>query len=454
MGGLQSGLGRQRDRVRGKLGGGLRDTNLIDRLSGGRIAAMPGGRRTTVGVALLAVALPLIVSGYYFVPLKLSEFPPVAVVGGLMALVAASMLSYGHRSLAIVGAMSAVAALMPVVVLLPPFSGFQSQLNWIDTFSSAGIFILLALGLNIVVGLSGLLDLGYAAFFAIGSYTYAFAASPFTGLNFPFWPMLFVGLAVAAIFGILLGAPTLRLRGDYLAIVTLGFGEIVPIVFLNSGQYTGGPNGIGGIYKPVVGDFTYGFLNQWPYFITMVVILTVVFIFTYRLENSRLGRAWMAVREDELAAASNGVNTVTTKLLAFAIGASTAGFAGVFNAAKLTNVSPDQFAFTVSFTVLAMVVLGGMGNIWGVAIGAFIIYSIQSVLLKQLNSFMDTINIPILRDIDFIQYQFLLYGLALVLMMLLRPEGLFPSKRRARELHAAEEQGTAGTADAMGAAPE
>jgi branched-chain amino acid transport system permease protein len=146
----------------------------------------------------------------------------------------------------------------------------------------------------------------------------------------------------------------------------------------------------------------------------------------------------MAIREDELAAASAGVNTVTTKLLAFALGASTAGFAGVFNASQLGIVSPDQFGFGVSFTVLAMVVLGGMGNIWGVALGAFVLYEIQSVLLKQLNEFVHTQHIPILEKIDFVQYQFLLYGIALVGMMLLRPEGLFPSRRRRRELHEPE----------------
>jgi branched-chain amino acid transport system permease protein len=162
-------------------------------------------------------------------------------------------------------------------------------------------------------------------------------------------------------------------------------------------------------------------------------------VFVYRLQGSRLGRAWMAVREDELAAASAGVNTVTTKLLAFAMGASTAGFAGVFNAAKLGIVSPDQFGFTVSFTVLAMVVLGGMGNIWGVAVGAFTLYEIQSVVLKQLNQFFHGQHIPFLETIDFVQYQFLLYGLALVGMMLLRPEGLFPNRRRQRELHEASE---------------
>jgi ABC-type branched-subunit amino acid transport system permease subunit len=159
----------------------------------------------------------------------------------------------------------------------------------------------------------------------------------------------------------------------------------------------------------------------------------------YRLQDSRVGRAWNAIREDELAAAANGINTVTTKLLAFALGATTAGLAGVFNASKLTIVSPDQFLFTVSFTVLAMVILGGMGNIWGVAAGAFIVFTIQTVLLKQLNSIADGLGIPILSDINFTNYQFLLYGVALVLMMLFRPEGLFPSQRRRRELHIAEE---------------
>ena len=175
----------------------------------------------------------------------------------------------------------------------------------------------------------------------------------------------------------------------------------------------------------------------------MAVIITIVMILMYRLQDSRLGRSWQAIREDELAAASNGINTVTTKLLAFALGASTAGLAGVFNASKLVFVSPDQFLFSVSFTVLAMVVLGGIGNIWGVAIGAFILQLIQTTVLKQLNALFDTIHVPILSDIDFVQYQFLLYGLALVGMMLLRPEGLFPNRRRAAELHTMNEPGGA-----------
>jgi ABC-type branched-subunit amino acid transport system permease subunit len=349
-------------------------------------------------------------------------------------------LASSHRSIAIMVGWAVIATLLPLLVLIPPLSTFQQQKLWIDGFANAGVFILLAMGLNVVVGLAGLLDLGYAAFFAIGAYAYGLGASPFTGLAIPFWPMLLVGAVVAATFGILLGAPTLRLRGDYLAIVTLGFGEIVPAVFLNADKYTNGTNGIGGVLKPELLGFRFTLGNPLPYYIAMVVVLALTMVFLYRLQDSRLGRAWMAVREDELAAASSGVNTVTTKLLAFALGASTAGLAGVFTAAKLTLVSPDQFSFAVSFTVLAMVVLGGMGNIWGVAVGAFVIYTIQSVLLKQLNQFFQTINLPILKDIDFVQYQFLLYGLALVAMMLLRPEGLFPSSRRKRELHEASEE--------------
>jgi branched-chain amino acid transport system permease protein len=186
-----------------------------------------------------------------------------------------------------------------------------------------------------------------------------------------------------------------------------------------------------------VGDICvhFTFIDPFPFYVTMIGILAIVMILIYRLQDSRLGRAWMAIREDELAAASSGINTITTKLLAFALGASTAGFAGVFSASKLGNVTPDQFQFSVSFTILAMVVLGGMGNSWGVVIGAFTLYTIQSVLLKELNQFFQGQHIPILQNIDFVQYQFLLYGLALVGMMLIRPEGLFPSNRRRRELH-------------------
>jgi ABC-type branched-subunit amino acid transport system permease subunit len=373
-----------------------------------------------------------------------------------------------HQSLSIIVGMSVVTAVLPLIVLAPGLNGFGTQKDFVDGFAQAGVWVLLAIGLNVVVGLAGLLDLGYAAFFAIGAYTYAYGASPFSHNHVAFWAMLLVGAAVAAMAGLLLGAPTLRLRGDYLAIVTLGFGEIVPVVFNNSDQYTNGTNGITALYQPSliklslpipdlsgiipnVGLFqgSFGFGNPWPYYISVAAIIAVTMILAYRLQDSRLGRAWMAIREDELAAASMGINTVTTKLLAFAIGASTSGLAGVYLSSKLAIVSPTQFGFTVSFTVLAMVVLGGMGNIWGVAAGAFVIYEIQSQGLKQLNNFVEQnswipsvhigfINID-LSTVNFLDYQYLLYGLALVGMMLLRPEGLFPSRRRRAELHDTED---------------
>ena len=353
-----------------------------------------------------------------------------------------------HQSLSILISVAVIAAVLPAIAVLPPFSGFGNQKDFVGGFADAGVFVLLALGLNVVVGLAGLLDLGYAAFFAIGAYTFAYSASGFTGLDVPFWPMLLVGAFVAAMFGILLGAPTLRLRGDYLAIVTLGFGEIVPVVFLNASDYTNGTNGITGIAQPdlygLFGIHGFGFTNPWLYYLTVLGIVMITTMILYRLQDSRIGRAWVAIREDELAAASMGINTVTTKLLAFAIGASTSGLAGVFYASKLSTVTPDQFGFTVSFTALSMVVLGGMGNIWGVSVGAFVIYEIQSQGLKQLNNLVQTASLPTLHlgpvtidwaTINFLNYQYLLYGLALVLMMLLRPEGLFPSRRRREELH-------------------
>ena len=303
-----------------------------------------------------------------------------------------------HQSTSILLIVILITVLLPVLALVPPFNGFGTQRDFVGGFAAAGVFVLLALGLNVVVGFAGLLDLGYAAFFAIGAYTYAYSASGFTGLSIPFWPMLLAGALVAAIFGVLLGAPTLRLRGDYLAIVTLGFGEIVPVVFLNSDKYTNGTNGITGIQQPNLGGLLgingFGFTNPWLYYVTIIAIITVVVMLLYRLEDSRLGRAWVALREDELAAASMGINTTTTKLLAFSIGASTAGLAGVFYSAKLGSVTPDQFGFTVSFTALAMVVLGGMGNIWGVAAGALIIYELQSQGLKQLGGFVQSLNVP------------------------------------------------------------
>jgi ABC-type branched-subunit amino acid transport system permease subunit len=371
-------------------------------------------------------------------------------------------LAAAHRSTSIVVGMVLITAALVILPKFPPLSIVQGEAPWLDAFANAGTFVLLAMGLNVVIGLAGLLDLGYAAFFAIGAYVYAYSNSPFSQTDLPFLPMLVIGAAVAAVFGIALGAPTLRLRGDYLAIMTLGFGEIVPIVFLNLDPWTQGTNGIGGIYRPepLPGIGFFGALTPGAYLYLMAIIVTIAMILLYRLQESRIGRAWNAIREDELAAAGNGINTVSTKLLAFSMGATTAGLAGVFNASKLTIVSPDQFLFAVSFTVLAMVILGGMGNIWGVAVGAFVVYILQAVVLKQLNTLKA--GIDFLHGINFLDYQFLLYGIVLVLMMLFRPEGLFPSQRRRSELHIAEEFAEAEdeeiseeavTAGAMGSTP-
>jgi branched-chain amino acid transport system permease protein len=321
-----------------------------------------------------------------------------------------------------------VAAIFLAVALIPVVDQNGAHINFL---TDAGAFVLLALGLNIVVGFAGLLDLGYAAFFAIGSYTFAMLASPQFGIHVPFWVMLFVASGVAAIFGILLGAPTLRLRGDYLAIVTLGFGEIVPQTFLNLSQWTNGPNGIGTLDQPVFFGLRFGF-NPVPYFYLILALIALAIWLADNLRASRLGRAWMAIREDELAAAHMGINTTAAKLAAFALGASFSGLAGVAYASKLQLVSPDQFQFNVSVFVLSMLVLGGMGNIGGVVLGSIVLSSVDRFILPQLTNFVHGFGL----NWDFTNARFLLYGVILVSMMLLRPEGLLPSRQRAAELHA------------------
>ncbi len=321
---------------------------------------------------------------------------------------------------------------LAILVLFLLYPLVDHNAGHINAGADAAVFVLLALGLNIVVGFAGLLDLGYAAFFAIGSYAYALAASPFYGLHLPFWPMLLVAAIIAGVFGTLLGAPTLRLRGDYLAIVTLGFGEIVPTVFLNLPKYTGGTNGVVGIDQPTLFGYQFGY-NPLPYYYTLIVIIILSVIAILRLRGSRLGRAWLAVREDEIAAASMGINLTTTKLLAFSFGAFFSGFAGALYVAKLGIVSPDQFNFTVSFTILAMIVLGGMGNVFGVIAGAVILYEFQTLFLADLTQWARSLghawSIQALTVVDFVNLKFLMYGLGLVFLMLLRPAGLFPERR-------------------------
>jgi ABC-type branched-subunit amino acid transport system permease subunit len=328
------------------------------------------------------------------------------------------------------------------IVLIPLIPLVDHNSAHINFLADAGAFMLLALGLNIVVGYAGLLDLGYAAFFAIGSYSYAMLASPQFGIHIPFWVMLFLASAIAAVFGILLGAPTLRLRGDYLAIVTLGFGEIVPQTFLNLSQYTNGPNGIGSLDQPSFFGYRFGF-NPVPYFFVMLALIVLAVWLSNNLRESRLGRAWMAIREDELAARHMGINTTTAKLAAFALGASFSGLAGVAYAAKLQLVSPDQFSFSVSVLVLSMIVLGGMGNIPGVIVGSFILASVNIFLLPQASSLASAVGL----HVDFTNYRFMLYGVILVAMMLFRPEGLIPSGQRKAELHAAQSDPAAAEAE-------
>jgi branched-chain amino acid transport system permease protein len=345
----------------------------------------------------------------------------------------------------------------------------------------AGVYVLLALGLNVVVGFAGLLDLGYAAFFAIGAYTYGLLASEQLASTFhqavhlPFWPLLLLALFTAAFFGIILGAPTLRLRGDYLAIVTLGFGEIVPRVFRNL-SVTGSVNGVGPVDQPtlpfwfngpwvglpftVVQNFNFA-LDPTAYYVLMLILLFIAVIAVNNLQYSRLGRAWMAIREDEVAAAAMGVNTVLTKLMAFAIGASFSGMGGAYYAAKLSLVSPENFAFVVSVTILVMVVLGGMGNPPGVIVGALLLYFVLFRLLGDLPNYAtnaaNAIGLGVLNNPagdwvglhDEVQrLNYIIYGAILVGIMLLRPQGLLPSRIRRHELT----EGTA--ADSMGGVAE
>ncbi len=468
--------------------------------------------------------------------------------------------------------------ILVVFLVAFPFVNEAARLNWLATLIFAEIYVLLAMGLNIVVGYAGLLDLGYAAFFAIGAYTTGLLSSPITSsfhVSVNFWILIWIAAGMAAIFGFLLGAPTLGLRGDYLAIVTLGFGEIVPVAFqqlihitikepftcliipaiqglfgsqpavqcitlLDKYDLTAGIKGISPIDPPVlpiisandqglvlvikialmvlaIGAIAYMFRRgqvrnraagksnrnlilgtvaalciamiafipvpkpdasagaaasatnfvlqtiqpgpfrsdnptSWYFLILGLVTLTIFLI--RRLKNSRLGRAWMAIREDELAANQMGVNLVRTKLLAFAMGATFSGFAGAFYGAYVSGIFPNVFDFSVSVIVLSAVVLGGIGNITGVIFGALIIMINDRLLLVAFQNLLNGLQTHVLlpaaagdpamqqfirANLDPVKYRFLLLGLVLVLVMAIRPEGLLPSRERAEELHAGEE---------------
>jgi branched-chain amino acid transport system permease protein len=334
-------------------------------------------------------------------------------------------------------------------------------------------YIIMALGLNIVVGFAGLLDLGYVAFYAIGAFvigwlgsqqfpdvnggkgihiltpTQSAFGSDIPGIHINFFFVIFIAAAFTAIWGVILGAPTLRLRGDYLAIVTLAFGEIVPRIFENatsgifgigSTDFSNGRQGITPIDKVNFPwsdtPFRYPLELKPIYYVGLAMVLLVIF-FNRRLRDSRMGRAWIAVREDEVAAAAMGVNLVRTKLWAYALGAALGGFSGVFLATYTNTVNVDQFEFGFSVLILAMVIIGGMGNIWGVIVGAIALSMMNRYGLKQLNGVPEKFGL----DFDVTSINFGIFGFFLLAMMVLRPEGLIPSGRRKLELHEAEIEG-------------
>jgi branched-chain amino acid transport system permease protein len=358
--------------------------------------------------------------------------------------------------------------------LLPFF--FGSGDPFIEDCTTALAYVVMALGLNIVVGFAGLLDLGYVAFFALGSYTIGWFGSGFftgagggTGIHFGvggvasqlpgihlnFLIVLVLAVIVTALAGMIIGLPTLRLRGDYIAIVTLAFGEIIGRVAINGDelhiggyQLTAGRQGITPVDKidlPFLDQFTS--LELRPWYWTALALVGLVLFVNIRLRESRLGRAWIAVREDEVAAASMGVPLVKTKLLAYATGAAFGGISGAFLGSFLNTVNADQFSFSVSIFILAMVILGGLGSVWGVVIGAVALSFINTLLIP------DVLN-PIPRqlglDFDLSQLSFGIFGFLLVIMMVLRPEGLLPERRRQLELR--NRPGAAGSSSTTGPA--
>jgi branched-chain amino acid transport system permease protein len=338
-------------------------------------------------------------------------------------------------------------ALAGAVLIVLPFALAGVGTAWVRITNLAILYCFLALGLNIVVGFAGLLDLGYIAFYAVGAYVYALLASPHFNLHLPFWVILPIGAAVACLFGALLGAPTLKLRGDYLAIVTLGFGEIIRIFLNNLSQpvnITNGPQGITLIDPFRIGSFSFArretifgldFTGPVKYYYFFLAALIVVMILNMRLQDSRLGRAWEAIREDEVAARAMGINTRNVKLLAFAMGASFGGVAGGMFSAIQGFISPESFVLVESVMVLSMVVLGGMGNIWGVVLGAILLSFVPEVLRYTVEPVQRALFGRLLLEPEVIRM--LLFGLALVLMMLFRPAGILPSALRKRELEVA-----------------
>ncbi|MFL6799551.1 MAG: high-affinity branched-chain amino acid ABC transporter permease LivM [Xanthobacteraceae bacterium] len=341
-----------------------------------------------------------------------------------------------------------VPAFLAFVILYPPLAlalaGLQGAVKWIDNFGvQILIYVMLGWGLNIVVGLAGLLDLGYVAFYAVGAYSYALLAKSF-GLSF--WILLPVAGSLAAFWGILLGFPVLRLRGDYLAIVTLAFGEIIRLVLINWVPVTNGYAGISSIPRPTFFGIPFnasdeGFAARFGlefspiyrtvflYYVILALALLTAAV-TTRLRRLPIGRAWEALREDEIACRSLGINTTNTKITAFAMGAMFAGFAGSFFAARQGFISPESFTFMESAVIVAIVVLGGMGSLLGVAIAAIIMIGGTEIMRE-----LDFLKLVFGADFDPTQYRMLLFGLAMVLIMIWKPRGLIATRERSALLH-------------------
>ena len=297
-----------------------------------------------------------------------------------------------------------------------PLFEFSLRAYWVRVIGYAGLYIILGLGLNVVVGFAGLLDLGYVAFYAIGAYTFGLLAGGHFDIHLSFWLIIPIAALLAALAGILLGLPVLRMRGDYLAIVTLGFGEIIRLLVTNLTGLTNGSQGLYSLDSPSI--FGMELKNGTHFYYLIIILVLIVLFIVSRLDRSRIGRAWVAIREDEDVAQMMGVNTTRYKLLAFAIGATIGGLGGVIFAAWQGSIFPDNFNLFVSINVLSLIIIGGMGSIPGVIIGAFALIALPDILR------------------EFANYRLLLFGLLLVIMMRVRPEGLIPSRRRQLELHA------------------
>jgi len=396
-----------------------------------RVEALMRGRGGSVG----AIVVPGVIFGLVLAGIAIDQ---PAAFGGYIVAVALAIVFLGRSG--VITPLRDVTrgplgrAVSFLLILVFPFTQLHNPL-WIRVAGLGAIFAALALGLNIVVGRAGLLDLGYAAFFGIGAFSGAMfsdcARCPMQH-HLPWALALLISGLFGAVFGVLLGTPVLRLRGDYLAIVTLGFGEIVRIALNNlddvpliHANLTNGPNGLFGVGHPKIGPIDLGspidvFGVEVPnvlkyYFVALLLMFVIVFV-VRRMDSSRIGRAWTAIREDEQAAQAMGINTTIAKLLAFATGAFFGGVAGNIFVHFQTGTSPDDFSFIISVTVLAMVVLGGMGNATGVALGAVLLIALPEKL----------------RFVS--DYRFLIFGAILMLMMRFRPEGLLPEQRRRREL--------------------